>query len=212
MVHYGFRFALADSQNVIHAGLNPYFADSMAIVDGDNQRCLPEKSPSNPLVVKVFNNLGSEFKGQEVSIGIKSLPVNSSLIYSDQQLSDAEGLVRFNLLAGTEIGNYQFTIISQTARIDTLVATLNAGSGKSKTTYTLKSNPGDELEMIIEPPYRIRPTIQIFDAMGRLVYNKSFSEIGNTTVSLPFMSFSSGVYVIHITDETGTFDLKAIKR
>lgn len=212
MVHYAFRFALADSQNVINAGLNPYFADSMAIVEGDNQRCFPEKSPSNPLVVKVYNNLGSEFQGQQVSIGIKSIPANASLIYSDQQTSDVDGLVKFNLLAGSEIGTYQFNILSSTVKVDTLIATLNAGSGKSKTTYTLKSNPGDDLELNVEPPYRIRPNIQIFDAMGRLVYNKSFSEVGNTTISLPFMSFSAGVYVIHITDETGTFDIKAVKR
>lgn len=53
--------------------------------------------------------------------------------------------------------------------------------------------------------------VKIFDSIGKLQYNKEYSDINNPIISLDIQDFPAGYYYVHLIQVNGTVNTMAIQ-
>jgi len=79
--------------------------------------------------------------------------------------------------------------------------------------FSIRPNPAqDEIVVDVRSPQNQDATIEIFDALGEKIYSdKSYVSYGTFKTSIDTRSFSTGVYLLRVTSQTGTISQSFVK-
>lgn len=192
---YTFRASLYNPNNILLTGCSDSvvspFADTLFLVNGNNQLVRINQNLTTNLQIRVVNQLGGGFSGHPVRFQLIEQPGNA--LQLDTVLATASnGTISLPFRTGFLPGSYKIRATSTVRRggqIDFNIAAISASA--------VYPNPfEDEVIIKLDLPEEERLEIQVFDLSGRRVLAKTI--IAQASFALDMRGFPEGTYTVRV--------------
>jgi len=192
---YTFRASLYSPNNILLTGCTDSlvlpFADTLYIINGNNQLVRINQNLNTNLQIRVVNQLGGGFSGHPVRFQLLEQP--GSEIFLDSVIStNSNGTISLPFRTGYLPGNYKIRVSSSVNRggeVDFNITAISASS--------VYPNPfEDEVIIKLDLPAEETLEVQVFDPAGRQVLNKA--ETAQASFVLDMRGFPEGAYTVRV--------------
>ncbi len=123
--------------------------------------------------------------------------------------SSTESVFAFAVIAGDNIADIKASAAAAQSKYDNFVSTLGMNNTKNNQRSFIYPNPSEGNISIVIPTEANGATIEIMDALGRVVSSEIFSGL-NDTFQLNNLKLVNGVYTVTVKTEAGNFVNKLI--
>lgn len=207
---YTFRASLYNPNNILLTGCTDSvmstFADTLYIVNGNNQLVRINQNLSTNLQVRIVNQLGGGFSGHPVRFQLIEQPGNALSLDTVMNTS-SNGTASLPFRTGYLPGNYKIRVNSTVSRGGEVNFNITAISASS-----VYPNPfEDDVIIKLDLPEEEVLEVQVFDPAGRLVLSKS--ETAQASFVLDMRGFPEGAYTVRVisTQLTDIFRIVKVK-
>lgn len=205
---YSFRASMHTPSNILLTGctdsiVSP-FADTLYIVNGNNQLVRINQNLSTNLQIRVVNQLGGGFGGHPVRFQLIEQP--GDLLELDTVLSTtSNGTIALPFRTSFLPGSYKIrvtSVVNRGGQVDFDITAISAAS--------MYPNPFEgELFIKLDLPTEELLTVQVFDTQGRQVLEKLIS--AQASFVLDMRGFPDGAYTVRVISNQLTDIFRVIK-